>query len=166
YGAVGNVRWTGVHLRDVLRQAGLKPGVAHLAFNGADVPMGKVPDFVRSVPLDKALHPDTLLAYEMNGAPIPPSHGFPLRLIVPGWAGDSWVKWVTDITAIDHEYDGFFMKTAYRRPVRTIAPGSSVDPSQMTPVAAIKPKSIVSSPVAGQRLGGGAVTVRGAAWAG
>ncbi|MFN7998164.1 MAG: sulfite oxidase [Bryobacteraceae bacterium] len=166
YGAVGNVRWTGVRLRDVLRQAGLKPGVAHFAFNGADVPMGKVPDFVRSVPLDKAMHPDTLLAYEMNGGPIPASHGFPLRLIVPGWAGDSWVKWVTDISAIDHEYDGFFMKTAYRRPIRTVAPGSAVDPSQMTPVAGIKPKSVISSPVAGQRLNGGPVTIRGAAWAG
>src|ERR1039458_7665931 len=86
----GNGRWTGVRLADVLKRAGVKSGATHVLFNGADVPMGKVPDFVRTVPLEKALHPDTLLAFHMNGAPLPSSHGFPLRLVAPGWAGDSW----------------------------------------------------------------------------
>ena len=155
YGAVGNARWTGVRLADVLKPAGLKPGAAHVLFNGADVPMGKVPDFVRSVPLEKALHPDTLLAFHLNGAPLPSSHGFPLRLVPPGWAGDSWVKWVTNITLLDKEYDGFFMKTAYRRPVHTVAPGTAVDPSAMVPVTAIKPKSVIATPLAGERLAAG-----------
>jgi sulfite oxidase len=166
YGAVGNARWTGVHLADVLKRAGVKAGVTDVLLNGADVPMGKVPDFVRTVPLEKALHPDTLLAFDMNGQPLPASHGFPLRLVAPAWAGDSWVKWVTNITLLDHEYDGFFMKTAYRRPLRTVAPGSAVDPSATTPLTTIKPKSVISTPVAGQRVAAGPVTIRGAAWAG
>jgi DMSO/TMAO reductase YedYZ molybdopterin-dependent catalytic subunit len=166
YGAVGNARWTGVRLADVLKRAGVKSGATHVLFNGADVPMGKVPDFVRTVPLEKALHPDTLLAFHMNGAPLPSSHGFPLRLVAPGWAGDSWVKWVTNISLLDKEYDGFFMKTAYRRPVHTVAPGTAVDPSAMVPVTAIKPKSVIASPLAGERLAAEPVTIRGAAWAG
>ncbi len=166
YGAVGNARWTGVRLADVLKRAGVKSGATHVLFNGADVPMGKVPDFVRTVPLEKALHPDTLLAFHMNGAPLPSSHGFPLRLVAPGWAGDSWVKWVTNISLLDKEYDGFFMKTAYRRPVHTVAPGTAVDPSAMVPVTAIKPKSVIASPLAGERLAAQPVTIRGAAWAG
>src|SRR5437660_987661 len=99
YGAVANVRWTGVRLGDVLKKAGMKSSTKEILFNGADVPMGTMPDFVRTVPVAKAMHPDTLLAYEMNGGPIPASHGFPLRLIVPGWAGDSWAEGVTDIVA-------------------------------------------------------------------
>jgi DMSO/TMAO reductase YedYZ molybdopterin-dependent catalytic subunit len=165
-GAVGNARWTGVRLADVLKRAGVRAGATSVLFNGADVPMGKVPDFIRSVPLEKALHSDTLLAFDMNGAALPPSHGFPLRLVPAGWAGDSWVKWVTNITLLDKEYDGFFMKTAYRRPVQTVAPGTAVDPSAMTPVTAIKPKSVISSPVAGQRLAARPLTIRGASWAG
>jgi sulfite oxidase len=166
YGGVGNARWTGVRLADVLRRAGVKSGATNVLFNGADVPMGKVPDFIRSIPVEKAMHPDTLLAFNMNGAPLASSHGFPLRLVPPGWAGDWWVKWVTNITLLDKEYDGFFMKTAYRRPVHTVAPGAAVDPSAMVPVTSIKPKSVIASPVAGQRLAIGPVTIRGAAWAG
>jgi sulfite oxidase len=167
YGAVGNARWTGVRLADVLRRAGVKVGATNMLFNGADVPMGKVPDFVRSIPMAKAMHPDTMLAFDMNGAALPASHGFPLRLIAPGWAGDSWVKWVTNITLLDHEYDGFFMKTAYRRPMQTVAPGTAVDPAAMTPVTAIKPKSVIASPVAGERLAASVpMTITGAAWAG
>jgi sulfite oxidase len=166
YGGVGNARWAGVRLADVLHRAGVKPGAKEILFNGADVPMGTMPDFVRTVPMEKAMRPDTLLAYEINGQPLTPSHGFPLRLVVPGWAGDSWVKWVTDIEVLDKEYDGFFMKTAYRRPVRTVSPGAAVDAGEMTPVTSIRPKSVISRPREGEKLGRGAVTIRGAAWAG
>jgi DMSO/TMAO reductase YedYZ molybdopterin-dependent catalytic subunit len=166
YGAVANIRWAGARLSDVLKKAGMRPSTKEILFNGADVPIGTMPDFVRTVPVAKAMHPDTLLAYEMNGGAIPASHGFPLRLIVPGWAGDSWVKWVTDIEARDQEFDGFFMKTAYRRPMRTVQPGAAVDPADMTPVTQINPKSVISSPLEGQTLAKGAVTIRGAAWAG
>jgi DMSO/TMAO reductase YedYZ molybdopterin-dependent catalytic subunit len=166
YGAVGNARWAGVRLADVLRKAGLKPGARQVLFNGADVPMGAVPDFLRTVEVPKALHPDTLLAFEMNGAPLPPPHGFPLRLVVPGWAGDSWVKWVTNIQVLDHDFDGFFMKTAYRRPPYPVEPGAAVDPAILQPVTALRIKSVISSPLEGQRVGPGPVTLRGAAWAG
>jgi DMSO/TMAO reductase YedYZ molybdopterin-dependent catalytic subunit len=166
YGAVGNARWAGVRLGDLLKKAGLKPGAKEVLFNGADVPVGAMPEFIRSIPLAKALHADTLLAYEMNGQPLPESHGFPLRLVAPGWAGDSWVKWVTHIQVLDREYDGFFMKTAYRRPPLPVAPGSSVDPAQMVPVTDLHPKSVIASPVQGQKFGGGQVGIRGVAWAG
>ncbi|HEY9461586.1 MAG TPA: molybdopterin-dependent oxidoreductase, partial [Vicinamibacterales bacterium] len=85
-GAVGNGRWRGVRLADVLKRAGLKASPKEVLFNGADVPLGTMPDFQRSIPMAKALHPATLLAYEMNGEALPVEHGFPLRLVVPGWA--------------------------------------------------------------------------------
>ncbi|HZT33944.1 MAG TPA: sulfite oxidase [Bryobacteraceae bacterium] len=166
YGAVGNARWAGVRLADVLRKAGLKAGAKQVLLNGADVPMGAVPDFQRTVEISKAVHPDTLLAFEMNGAPLPESHGFPLRLVVPGWAGDSWVKWVTNIQVLDRDFDGFFMKTAYRRPPHPVEPGTAVDPAKMQPVTGIRPKSVIATPLDGQHVGPGAVTLRGAAWAG
>jgi DMSO/TMAO reductase YedYZ molybdopterin-dependent catalytic subunit len=165
-GAVGNGRWAGVRLADVLKKAGVKPGAKHVIFNGADVPIGKMPDFIRGVPLDKAMHPDTLLAYDMNGAPLDPSHGYPLRVVAPGWAGDSWVKWVTDIQVLDREFEGFWMKTGYRRPVRPVAPGASVPPEEMEPVTTLRVKSVIATPVEGETVAGGTVRIQGAAWSG
>jgi DMSO/TMAO reductase YedYZ molybdopterin-dependent catalytic subunit len=165
-GAVGNARWTGVRLADVLKKAEYSPTAKEILFNGADVPIGTMPDFIRGIPLEKALHPDTLLAFEMNGQPLTPSHGFPLRVVAPGWAGDSWVKWLTTIEVRDREFDGFFMKTAYRHPVRTIAPGAAVDPADMTPVTSLHPKAVIVSPVERQTMTPGLVKLRGAAWSG
>ncbi len=165
-GAVGNARWSGVRLADVLQKAGYSPSAKEVLFNGADVPIGTMPDFIRGIPLEKATHPDTLLAFEMNGQPLTPSHGFPLRVVAPGWAGDSWVKWLTTIEVRDQEFDGFFMKTAYRHPVRTVAPGAAVDPADMTPVTSLHPKAVIVSPVERQTVPPGSVKVRGAAWSG
>ena len=89
-----------------------------------------MPDFQRTITRAKALHPDTLLAYEMNGQALPVEHGFPLRVIAPGWAGDSWVKWLQHIEVLDHEFEGFWMKSAYRHPTHPVAPGTAVDPSR------------------------------------
>lgn len=166
YGAVGNGRWTGVRLADVLAKVGLKESAKNLLFDGADVPMGTMPEFKRSVPLQKAMHRDTMLAYEMNGEALPISHGFPLRLVVPGWGGDSWVKWVTNIDAIDHDFDGFFMKTAYRHPGKPVTPGTAVDPAQMHPVESIRIKSVIAGPADDSRLAPGPVKIHGAAWSG
>lgn len=162
-GAVGNAKWTGVRLKDVLAKAGVKNGATDIAFNGADAPIGTMPDFVRSLPVTKCMHPDTLLAWEMNGQPIPVSHGFPVRLVAPGWAGDSWVKWVQDLELIDHEYEGFFMKTAYRHPVKPVAPGSAVDPKDMTPVTWLGIKSAIAGPT---KIAAGRTLIHGTAWGG
>ena len=166
YGAVGNARWSGVRLRDILMKAGHKASAREVLFNGADVPIGTMPDFIRAVPLEKAMHPDTLLAFEMNGQPLTASHGFPLRVVAPGWAGDNWVKWLTTIEVRDKEFDGFFMKTAYRHPVLTIAPGAAVQPADMTPVTTLRPKSVIVSPVDGDSLEAGRINIRGTAWSG
>lgn len=164
YGAVGNARWTGIHLADLLKAAGVKESAQQVTFDGADVPLGTEPDFQRSIPLSRALMNDVLLAYRMNGEPIPSQHGFPLRLIVPGWGGDSWTKWVTRITVSNREADGFFMKTAYRHPGRAIEPGAAVDPALMKPVTNLRVKSVIASPVEGAVLPPGPVKIRGVAW--
>jgi DMSO/TMAO reductase YedYZ molybdopterin-dependent catalytic subunit len=166
YGAVGNARWSGVRLADVLHKAGLKSSAKHILFNGADVPIGTMPDFERTIPLNKALDSDTLLATEMNGEALPSSHGFPLRLVAPGWAGDSWVKWITNIQVLDKEFEGFFMKTAYRHPVHPVSPGATVDPAEMTPVEAVGPKSLIAAPAQDARLPQSEVRIHGAAWSG
>src|SRR5260370_964012 len=163
YGSVGNGKWSGVRLKDVLAKAGVKDSAKHILFDGADEPIGKMDDFRRSITIDKALDPDTMLAFEMNGQELPVQHGFPLRLIVPGWAGDSWVKWVTRIEALDHEYDGFWMKTAYRHPAKPVAPGTAVDPAQMVPVTDLNVKSVIAIPAPGGVLGV-PVPISGAAW--
>ncbi len=165
-GGVGNARWRGVRLADVLKKAGLKPTAKHVLFNGADTPPGNMPDFMRTVPVKKSLDPDTLLAFEMNGEPLSVSHGFPLRLIVPGWAGDSSVKWVTNIQPLDKEFEGFWMKTGYRYPVRPVAPGTAVDPADLKPLEAIRPKSMIVGPSDGAGVGNGPVRIHGTAWAG
>jgi sulfite oxidase len=165
-GSVGNARWTGVRLVDVLKKAGYQGAAREVLFNGVDVPIGTMPDFIRAIPLAKAIHPDTLLAFEMNGQPLTASHGFPLRVVAPGWAGDNWVKWLTNIEVRDKEFDGFFMKTAYRYPVRTVAPGAAVDPADMKPVHSLRTKSVIVSPVDGQTVAPGAVRIQGTAWAG
>src|SRR5579863_9586508 len=162
FGSVGNGRWTGVRLRDVLQKAGIQSAATEILFDGADVPLGTMPDFKRTITTAKALHPDTLLAYEMNGQPLPIEHGFPLRVIAPGWAGDSWVKWLQHIEVLDHEFDGFWMKSAYRHPANPIAPGTAVDPSQMIPVTDLGVKSVIAVPSAWAKPG--PVRVEGTAW--
>ena len=163
FGSVGNAKWTGVRFRDVLERAGLKDSAQHILFDGADVPIGKMPKFQRTIPVQKALHPDTLLAYEMNGEPLPLEHGSPLRIIVPGWASDSWVKWLQHIEVLDHEFEGFWMKTAYRHPSHSVEPGAAVDPKDMVPVTDLNVKSVIATPLAGS-IKPGRVRISGTAW--
>ena len=162
FGAVGNGRWAGVRLRDVLEKAGIKSSATEILCDGADVPLGKMPDFQRTIPTAKALHPDTLLAYEMNGQALPVEHGFPLRVIVPGWAGDSWVKWLQHIEVLDHEFEGFWMKSAYRHPTHPVSPGTAVDPSEMVPVTDLNVKSVIATPTSWALPGN--VRIQGTAW--
>jgi DMSO/TMAO reductase YedYZ molybdopterin-dependent catalytic subunit len=162
FGSVGNGRWAGVRLRDVLQKAGIKSAAKEILFDGADVPLGKMPDFQRTIPTAKALDPDTLLAYEMNGETLPIQHGFPLRVITPGLASDSLVKWLQDIEVLDHEFEGFWMKSAYRHPTHPVPPGTAVDPSDMIPVTALNVKSVIAAPVGWAKQG--PVRVQGTAW--
>lgn len=162
FGSVGNGRWTGVPLRDVLAKAGIQSSAKQVLCDGADVPLGKMPDFQRTITIEKALHPDTLLAYEMNGQPLPVEHGFPLRVIAPGWASDSWVKWLQHMEVLDHEFDGFWMKTAYRHPLQPVAPGTAVDAAAMVPVTDLNVKSVIASPSGWAKPG--TVRVQGTAW--
>jgi sulfite oxidase len=157
-GAVGNGRWRGVRLKDLLDRVGVKPGAVEILFDGVDVPIGAMADFQRSIPMRKALHPDTLLAYEMNGQVLTASHGFPLRVVVPGWAGNSWIKWVRNVRVLNEEFPGFWMKSAYLQPAGAVAPGAVVPADAMTPVTSLRVKSVIA--VSGPGI------VRGAAWTG
>jgi DMSO/TMAO reductase YedYZ molybdopterin-dependent catalytic subunit len=166
-GSVGNARWRGVRLADVLKQAGIKHTGIEVLFDGADQPIGKMQDFRRTITVKKALDPNTLLAYEMNGEPIPVKHGFPLRVIPAGWASDSWVKWLTTITVLDKEFDGFWMKNAYRKPDHPVAPMTALTPDQMKPVTSLLVKSVIASPLDNAAVKvGTALTIRGVAWSG
>src|SRR5579863_1809044 len=166
-GGVGNARWRGVRLADVLKRVGVKDAAKEVLFDGADVPLGTMPDFQRSIPVKKALDPNTLLAYEMNGEALPLKHGFPLRVVAPGWAGDSWAKWVTSIRVLEKEADGFWMKGAYRHPGKPVAPGTAVPPEQMQPVTSLRVKSVIASPLDGATvMPAKAAAIRGVAWSG
>ena len=116
-GAVGNAVWRGVRLKDVLNRANLRPETVEIVVNGADEPvLDSTPDFVKSIPIDKALDDNTLIAYAMNGAPLPHYNGFPIRLIVPGWTATYWMKHLDSIEAWTQPFAGFWMKSAYRIP--------------------------------------------------
>ena len=114
--AVGTADWTGVPLAAVLADAGISPGAIAVSFTGADhgIERGVEQDYTRGLDLADALAGEVLLADEMNGIPLPPQHGPPLRLIVPGWYGMAHVKWLRQITVLDQQFDGFQNETAYR----------------------------------------------------
>jgi len=162
FGSVGNGRWAGARLRDVLQKAGIQSSATEVLLDGADTPLGKMPKFQRTITSAKALHPDTLLAYEMNGQPLTEEHGAPLRVIAAGWAGDSWVKWLQHIEVLDHEFDGFWMKTAYRHPPQHVEPGAAVDVAAMVPVTDLNVKSVIASPDGWAKPG--TVRIQGTAW--
>lgn len=165
-GAVGTAKFSGVRLADVLKKAGVKVTGKYVAMNGADKPVGKQPAFIRNLPLAKAIHPDTILAYEMNGEPLPQLHGFPLRAVAPGWEGAYAVKWLAHIQVIDKEHEGFFVKTAYRFPNKQVAPGAAVPPENMEPLTGLIVKSFINSPAEGTSFKPGKVKIAGFAWAG
>jgi len=166
-GAVGTARWTGVPIADVLRKAGVKASARYLWLDGADTGVGRAPDFIRSLPIEKALHRDTLLAYRMNGERLPTSHGFPLRAIVPGWEGAYSVKWLTHITVSERDHDGAFVQAAYRLPRWPVAPGTVVGAGDPVPVTELSVKSIIAEPADGLVVpSGGAISISGFAWSG
>lgn len=117
HGAVGNARWTGVRLKDLLNKAGVKPQAMQVTFAGLDEPpLYSMHKFVKALEIEHAISDEVLVAYEMNGEPLPMLNGFPLRLVVPGWYATYWVKSLSKIEVLPSKFDGFWMEKAYRIP--------------------------------------------------
>jgi len=133
---------------------------------GLDEVPGKVPPFIRSVPLEKAMDGDTLVATHMNGSPLDKHHDFPARALVPGWIGAASCKWLSEIKVLEQEFDGNFMKPGYRVPDQPVTPGGDVNPEATHAVTGLGVKSVITSPVEGAHVSGTAIHLRGAAWAG
>lgn len=165
-GAMGTARFSGPHLRSLLERAGVKPSGKHVMFRGLDEVPGKVPPFVRSIPIEKALDMDTLVATHMNGAPLTKHHGYPARTLVPGWIGAASCKWLTEIKVLDAEFEGNFMNPGYRMPNAPVNPGETVRPQDTHPVTGLAVKSLISSPSDGATLKSATVHIHGVAWAG
>ena len=165
-GAVSTARFSGPRLRDVLQRAAVKSSGKHVMFRGLDEVPGKVPPFIRSIPIEKALDSDTLVATHMNGAPLTKHHGFPARALVPGWIGAASCKWLTEIKILESEFVGNFMSPGYRFPNQPVKPGDAVKPEDTHPLTALNVKSVISGPLNGASLKAGKVSVHGAAWAG
>ena len=165
-GAVGTARFSGPRLRDILLRAGIKPTGKDVMFRGLDEVPGKVPPFVRSIPIEKALDSDTLVATHMNGAPLTKHHGFPARALVPGWIGAASCKWLTEIKVLDSEFVGNFMSPGYRFPNQPVKPGDAGKPEDTHPLTGLSVKSVIAGPLEGASLKAGKVAVHGAAWAG
>ena len=167
-GAMGNALWTGVRLRDVLHKAGVAADALEVVFNGADMPLlPETPDFVKSLPMDRALDESTLIAFEMNGQPLPHWNGAPARLVVPGWTGTYWMKHLTEIHIQPTAFDGFWMKSAYRIPTGAFAPArfASQETAENTPITEMVVNSLITSPApSAHARRGEALHVRGKAW--
>lgn len=154
-GAMGNAEWSGVALRDILTMAGPKKGAQQVSFNGLDAPAApSVPAFVKSLDVTRIMDdPDLLVAHQMNGQPLPMLNGFPARLVVPGWYSTYWVKHLSEIEVLDHEFDGFWMKKAYRipdTPCACVEPGAS--PAHTVPINRMKVRSFFATPQNGARV--------------
>jgi DMSO/TMAO reductase YedYZ molybdopterin-dependent catalytic subunit len=165
-GAIGNAEWTGPRLSDVLKLAGADLNAGYVTINGADTGVAKTPDFIRSMPMRKALHPATLLGLKMNRETLPDLHGFPVRLIVPGWDGTSWVKWVTNLSVAAEPNNGFFMNPAYRFPKYAVTPGTPAKPAELEVIEGMPVKSYITSVSDDETLPLKATELRGVAWAG
>jgi DMSO/TMAO reductase YedYZ molybdopterin-dependent catalytic subunit len=162
-GAMGNARWTGVRLKDVLARAGVAEGAVQVTFNGMDnatKAYDETPDFVKALNIDHALDGEVMLAYAMNGEPLPVLNGYPLRLVVPGYYGTYWIKHVNEITVTDKAFDGFWMATAYRIPDNAcacVAPGTK--PERTVPVNRMNVRSFITSLAEGAHVPTGRATV-------
>jgi len=171
YGAMGNARWKGARLKDVLARAGLRKDALEIAVDGADGPvLDKTPDFIKSIPIWKAMDEATLLAYEMNGEALPHWNGYPVRLIVPGWTATYWMKHLVSIEAVSQPYGGFWMDRAYRIPkgkFPVVDRFLSQETSTNTPITEMVVNSLVTNITEGQRFNANqTIDVKGIAWDG
>jgi len=167
---MGCARWKGARLKDVLDKVGIKKEAVEIMFGGADGPVvDKTPDFVKSIPVSKAMDENTLIAYEMNGQPLPHFNGFPARIVVPGWTGTYWMKHVNKIDALTAPLKNFWMNPAYRIPVGSFpvaARFTSQEYAPNTPITEMVVNSLITSHRDGAKVKAGKVTVAGMAWDG
>jgi DMSO/TMAO reductase YedYZ molybdopterin-dependent catalytic subunit len=167
-GAMGNAEWGGARLRDILAMAGVRQGAVQVTFDGLDNPdFPSVPDFVKSLDVTRTMEDqDVIVAYEMNGHPLPMLNGYPARLVVPGWYATYWVKNLSEITVIDHVFEKFWMKPAYRipdTPCGCVEAGTV--PRRTVPVTRMTVRSFIALPENGARVSvGQPVTLKGIAF--
>jgi len=169
-GAIGNAEWTGVRYRDVLQAAGIRKSAVYTGHYGMDLHLSrdatKIP-ISRGVPISKAMESHSLIAFEMNGEPIPKYHGFPARIVCPGWPASTSAKWVQRIWVRDVVHDGEKMGgDSYRVPRHPVAPGATVPDDDFVIIESMPVKSVITSPQTGSSLAGRKLAIRGHAWAG
>jgi DMSO/TMAO reductase YedYZ molybdopterin-dependent catalytic subunit len=168
-GAMGNARWTGFRLRDLLDRAGVKPGAVQVRFTGLETPvLPTMPYFKKSLTIDHASDGEVMVAYLMNGTQMPLLNGFPLRLIVPGWYSTYWTKMLSHVEVLDQPDENYWMKVAYRVPD---TPSANVSPTETgyktVPISRMNPRSFITNFQAGDTVKAGApVAVRGIAFGG
>ena len=171
-GGAGCAEWTGVRLADVFKSAGIKPSGIYTSHYSSDLHLSgnaNTPTLSRGVRMAKAMDPDSMIVWAMNGQPLPNIHGGPVRLIYPGWPGSASQKWLTRITIRDKEHDGPGMTgTSYRLTINPMVPGGKADPKNFKILESMPARSIITSPANGAKLAAGTreVKLRGAAWAG
>ena len=153
-GAMSCAKWTGVRLADVLAKAGVAPGAKRVRFAGLDVPLADgAPQFIKSIPLDMAMRDDVLVAWAMNDEPLPILHGFPLRIVVPGWFSTYWVKMLATIEVLSGEDESHYVAETYRWPTVTVQPGDKDFPT--VPITAMPPRSFITSHADGEAVARG-----------
>jgi DMSO/TMAO reductase YedYZ molybdopterin-dependent catalytic subunit len=168
-GAMGNAKWKGVRLKEVLAKAGVAAGARQVTFNGLDAPLiPQTPDFIKALDIEQALDGESLLAYEMNGEDLPWLNGYPLRLVVPGHFGTYWVKHLHEITVVDDAFKGFWMDPGYRIPDNAgacVEPGAK--PNKTVPIARYNVRSFITSVLDGAKIDAKqTATIRGIAFDG
>jgi sulfite oxidase len=168
-GGVGNAVFKGPPLGELLRLAGAKSAARHVAFRGTALP-SRDPQFIRSIPIDKAMDADTIVATHMNGLPLTPEQGYPARALVPGWIGSASIKWLTEIRVMTHEFEGYYMDSAYRLPSHAGASGAkdSAVAQRALVITSLPVKSVIAMPAEGSTILAAPqpAHIFGAAWAG
>ena len=164
--AIGTARWTGTPLAPLLEEAGIEPDALELVFTGADrgIQGGQEEDYGRSLTIAQALRPEVMLVWAMDGVALPPQHGFPLRLLVPGWYGMTSVKWLTNIEAVAEPYQGYQQAVAYRYSRDADDPGSPVE--RMRVRALMIPPGIPEYLSRQRFVAAGTISLSGRAWSG
>ena len=161
---VSTGEWSGLALQSLLQEARIKPGAREVILEGADEgfvqDLDKPVKFARSIPLSKAMHPDSLLAYSVNGVKLSPALGFPLRAIIPGWYGANSIKWLTRITVITEPFQGFFNTRRY------VFAKKGTSGVVLTPAYELRVKAQIARPLGNSLISRGAYRIHGAAWSG